>query len=309
MGACVEKTIVQKPISREEAKAIIAEIDARVREHCPAGMVNSVTRTDMPDGEGGFLTASRYAGKLLRERISEQFPGGLGEKCLEILRLGPNEGKHIVVELGTENFNVLRESFAALDAEAGALDSSHTPRTELMHTSTSGMVTALSGALYEARTVLGVLAEVREGQARTPSTEAISAEEAKRIVVEIDAKVKEHYSKGRSGSVAETDVRDEEGRPLSAQKYAANLLIPKIAELFVDSGRQEGIGNALRALYADRLEDMQFSAEEVRRIRAALDAIKSEADKLGTDAVSNGAVALQYGLIGLEERKKYGEPK
>ena len=82
--------VLHRPISKEDAKAILLQVEAKVREHWGAAAKEhgprdkefvSYARTDVPDGSGGLLTAEQYARELLHERIAKLVgdPGQYGE--------------------------------------------------------------------------------------------------------------------------------------------------------------------------------------------------------------------------------------
>ena len=318
---------MHKPISREEAKAVITDIDAKIRAHCrdaktgeqvPADRVNSVTRTDVPDGKGGVLTASAYGSKLFQERISGLFPGGLGEKLLGILHLSSEEGEKIVVELGAENFKVLRESFATIDAEARALDISYSQNTELMYTITSGMAGSLSGAQDAARTLLEILQGIEEAGAKRPSAKAISAEEAKRIVLEVEAKVREHWEAAAKEhgsremefkSYAKTDVPDGEGGMLTAEQYARGLLNERIAKLVVGPERCGEIETLLNSSIAEAtIMASKFDSDTLKSLMDTLIVFGSVThdSEFKSDVVKNAlsmqVIVLDYAVKEIQKR-------
>ena len=109
-----------QPVVQRDAKEIATWVEAEVRKHCPSGgEFLSYTKTDVPDGKGGFLDAQKYARELAFRKIAEK----LGDEALEgkikgFLRCSPEDEGKLIEEMGWENFRKARELLSAMNDES-----------------------------------------------------------------------------------------------------------------------------------------------------------------------------------------------
>jgi len=106
-----------------DAMKMDAWIEAEVRKHCPAGGgFVSYTKTDIPDGKGGFIDAQAYARQLAFRKIAEK----LGDPALEgkiwgFIRSGIEDEEKHVQGIGLERFGKVAELMRAMGDEARKL--------------------------------------------------------------------------------------------------------------------------------------------------------------------------------------------
>ena len=119
----VELPVAQRiapKVSREELLAVLDEIDAVTRTQCKRGEVHSFTETKVPDGKGGFRTATDYAHMLVAERAARVLNDEASRGRAMQLFMGTDnkETFRVYAELGAENVRALYEYAEALNTEA-----------------------------------------------------------------------------------------------------------------------------------------------------------------------------------------------
>lgn len=277
----------QGPVPRE-AREILRGIDAEVRRHCAGGEFVSYTKTDIPDGKGGVLTAQEHARRLaFREIAGRLSDTGLEAKIGRILKSDPKDERKVVFEMGWEKFEAVRSLLGALSDEARALG-------------------------REEPQVFGH--DVLSNATGTPrstfdSIHASMVGEARKALNGVLDKVKEHCPPGKIESITETDEKDLMGKKLQASVYASDLLVLTVLR---EIESKEARGKIMEMLYASSAEDGAKMAAGlgdgvfsfVREYYELLTAVAKDRSMFETDVMANASGAVLGNLRLIEHSRK-----